>query len=134
MIIIITTLIIVIIIVISGSSSRSIIIIISTIFNIITSTSSPLSLSSSLQNHFHHHHHHRCRHRYYTCLAEKHVEKEVEYMPDSVGHHCHFISQSTKRSNLKKGSILICKKLLHSRNYIHVLTAMITAQYMYFDY
>ena len=78
-----------------GSSSTSRSIIISTIFIIIASTSSPLSLSSSsssLQSHLYHHHHHRRRrrHRYYNCLEQKHVEKEVEYMPDSVGHHCYF--------------------------------------------
>ena len=94
------------IIIMSGSNRRSIIII-STIFIINTSTSS-LSLSSSsesLQNHFHHHHHRRRRrhHRYYNRLEQNHVEKEVEYMPDSVGHHCYFISQSTKAHQLKKG-------------------------------
>ena len=90
-------------------SSRSIIII-SAIFIIITSTSSPLSLSSSsssLQNHLFHDHDHRRRrrrrHHYYNCLEQKHVEKEVEYMPDSVGHHCYFISQPTKALQLKKG-------------------------------
>ena len=92
------------IILINGSSRRSIIIIIiiSTIFIIIISTSPPLSFlsSKSLQNHFHHHR--RRRHRYYNCLEQKHVEKEVEYMPYSVGYHCYFISQSTKALQLKK--------------------------------
>ena len=94
------------IIIMSGSSSRSIIII-STIFITITSTSSPLSLSSSssssLQNHFdHHYHHRRRRHRYYNRLEQKHVENKVECMPDSVGHHCYFILQSTKALQFKK--------------------------------
>ena len=29
-----------------------------------------------------------------NCLEHKHVEKEVEYMSDSVGHHCCFISHN----------------------------------------
>ena len=35
-----------------------------------------------------------------TCLAEKHVKKEVDYMPDLVRHHCYSISQSTKTPQL----------------------------------
>ena len=104
------------IILINGNSRRSIIII-STIFIIITSTSSPLSFlsSKSLQNHFHHHR--RRRYRYYNCLEQKHVEKEVEYMPYSVGYHCYFISQSTKALQLKKRA-----RFWYAKNYFIVKT------------
>ena len=113
---IIILLLIIVIIIINGSSRRSIIII-STIFIIITSTSSPLSFlsSKSLQNHFHHHR--RRRLRYYNCLEQKHVEKEVEYMPYSVGYHCYFISQSTKALQLKKRA-----RFWYAKNYFIVKT------------
>ena len=58
----------------------------------------------------------RRRHRYYKCLKQKHVEKEVEYMPDSVGHHYYFILQSTKTLQLKK------KKFKFAINYFTVET------------
>ena len=81
------------------------------------SSSSVPSLMSSHQHlhhyHYHHHHnhcktifdhhHHHRRHRYYNCLEEKHVEKEVEYMSDSVGHHVTLFHNLQKRSSLKKG-------------------------------
>ena len=77
----------------------------------------PLSFlsSKSLQNHFHHHR--RRRHRYYNCLEQKHVEKEVEYMPYSVGYHRYFISQSTKALQLKKRA-----RFWYAKNYFIVKT------------
>ena len=56
-------------------------------------------------------------------------------MSESVGHHCHFISQSTKTLQLKKtGSILIGKKLLHTRKDIYIDCHDCGTEYMYFHY
>ena len=90
------------------------------------------SVTSLLSSHQHLHHHHFChqnhyrtiftiivvsRLRYYNCLEQKHVEKEVEYMPYSVGYHCYFISQSTKALQLEKRA-----RFWYAKNYFIVKT------------